>query len=180
MKCFIRYVSLAGVVILMNLNALTAQKIDLGYTGNNLWNPGITAGYHKPFASGVLSWALKGQTYWDPGSHGAVSGMIGLRWNKKRNDISGWNVGLFPLGVYRSFLPETWEVDGVGNLTRIRGAGNVYLNPSVDLRFERSVYEKNSSWYLGISGSLLLGYNTYLLPLFFVEASLTLPTQSQP
>lgn len=89
MKCFIRCACLAGIGLLMNFTALTAQTLDLGYTGNNLWNPGIAAGYHKPFSSGSISWALKGLGYWDPGSHGAVSGMIGLRWNKKRNDISG-------------------------------------------------------------------------------------------
>lgn len=177
---FIRFVCLCGFIIQTSGACLTAQTVDLGYAGNNLWNPGISAGYHKPFASVSISWAAKSIAYWDPDSHGAVSGMIGLRWNKKRNDISGWSLGLFPLGIYRSFLPETWEVDGAGNLTRIRGAGNLYLNPSADLRFERSVYGKNGSWYVGMSGSLLMGYNTYLLPLMFIEAGITLPTQTQP
>ncbi|MEL7219899.1 MAG: hypothetical protein AAGJ93_01190 [Bacteroidota bacterium] len=90
------------------------------------------------------------------------SGLILRRVNTKNRELS---IELNPLGLYRSVLPATYKVVS-NDVNRVSLPGRSYYAPSVAIgigRFRRA--HKRSGWYLNLQHTLLINYNTGLLPI---------------
>lgn len=86
----------------------------------------------------------------------------------RRISPKGWlfNLELSPLGYYRSFLPETFEVKG-NEVSRVRFPGRSYYAPSFAIgtgKYNRE--KKHSGWYINFNVTLRTPYNAGTLPTF--------------
>lgn len=151
--------------------SISSNSVIVGYYGNNLWNPGLKAGFERQYRDSFYLLAAAG-FYVDPGSHTGVflQGGVDFRWEGK----SGWNISadLQPAGIYRSFLPGTYEFRD-DRFERISVPGNFYYAPSTGLSLGSEVdHHRVSAWYSRFSVTLLTGYNFYIMPLVGVEAGI--------
>lgn len=158
-------------------------SLSLSYCGNNVWNPGLSAGLEIPVFDNTVT-SRKGKdlnrmriliinagTYIDPGSHMALFATGGIENRKVRNSGFYTSSGFYPLGLYRSFLPTTFEVTGEGNVRQVNAPGRFYYSPELSLGIGR-LYEMNpgTGWFARLDMILLIPYNTYAMPLFITEA----------
>jgi len=93
----------------------------------------------------------------------------GLIWRKTNS--KGWqrNIELNPLGYYRSFLPETFEVKG-DEASKVRFPGRSYYAPSFTFGIGRLRKGKTrSGWYLNFNYTLRAPYNAGALPAFSLQ-----------
>lgn len=191
-----------GILLICSLNFLYSQDIDttltdpklafhLSYYGNNIWNPGIKTGFeyllktNKKYIirkSGETEikrikkghYLLEGNLgfYWDPRSHVGAFTYYGVSWRRTRPRGFRFKVGLSPLGYYRSFLPDTYEVDDAGNVTEVSFPGNNYYAPVVTLgigKDRRAKENRPVSWHLNINAMFLMPYNNAFVPLLHLE-----------
>lgn len=137
---------------------LDRTEFSIGYTGNIFWNNGISFGAeylwknidkikerkgsqfvntHQFLFNGNLGVTTNFATKTDTG--GFVNfGMTWRRTNRKGKQIS---IAVNPLGYYRSFLPETYEVNG-DNINRVSLAGRGYYSPSLSIGIGKQRKEK--------------------------------------
>ncbi len=93
-------------------------------------------------------------------------GLIWRRTNHKRRQI---NIELNPLGYYRSFLPEAFEVEG-NEVSKVRFPGRSYYAPSISFGIGRLRKKKrNAGWYLNFNYSMRMPYNAGALPVFSIQ-----------
>lgn len=166
--------------------------VSIGYSGNNLWNPGASVGagiewksrektgssrvavsYHL-FLSGKVGF------YVDPSSHMGLYNQYGWTLLKAKKE-SRWTHGVFvqPAGIYRSFLAETYEVDPGGEVRRITLPGRTYFAPAMGYQLGRKSLQYNDGgWFAGISCMLMVPYNTYVMPLLNVELGWTIASKT--
>jgi hypothetical protein len=155
---------------------------EFGYHGNNLWNPGIKAGaglvwrkkttttkkvkkrYHQTTLNGNIGF------YLDPGSHVGTFLEAGLTYRKFHPNDWFLSLGINPLGVYRSFLPETYEVDLNGNTVKKTLPGRTCFSPSGSIGFGKLRKDSPNGWFVKTNLMFLIPYNTYILPLLNIEA----------
>lgn len=162
----------------------------LSYYGNNLVNPGINAG---------ISFVLRERTkiksstkkngkkvdqskmkqllasadigfFWQPESHiGAFNYYeITLRTIRLKNN-SYSIIGLGP-GIYRSFYPETYEVEDNGNINRVALGGRTYFAPVISFgtgRFKNHGILHSLSFITNLM--FLFDYNSGIVPLLNLE-----------
>lgn len=154
----------------------------VSYAGNNAWNPGAS------FDSGFLlnsnqKTRKNGRTvlrqiyfltryglYLDPGSHAAFYGQYGFSY--RRTGPEGWfrSLEVLPVGSYRSFLPETWVVEEGEPPRRLALPGRTYFSPGINYHFGKHVPgDQEKGWFAGCGVTLLIPYNTYVMPVFTVE-----------
>lgn len=156
--------------------------VNVGYFGNNLWNEGFRLGLEKPRdtytktnKSGkertiVRSYSANLNLYHDSDSHTGV--FITAGWSRKKHLNNRWNfsTSLEPIGLYRSFLPETYEVDDNGDVSRVSLPGRFYLSPSASAGFGRVSKENpDNGWYARANITTLFPYNRVFMPLFNIE-----------
>lgn len=106
--------------------------------------------------------------FWNKTDNGlyTYAGLIWRRTSPKRWQV---HVALNPLGYYRSFLPETFEVRGE-NVSKVRFPGRNYYAPSIGFGIGRMRKEKRrSGWYLNLNYVLRTPYNTGTLDTFSVQ-----------
>lgn len=130
-----------------------AQEFSLGYLGNNLWNPGINLSINKTIKENNHTIDLG--IFRDPGSHTAAFAVYGLQKNKAK-----WSFAAYPIGIYRSFLPKTYEVTPNGSISEPSNlAGNFYFSPAIAVkrRHFKVLYSK-------IQFLVLIPYNTFVMP----------------
>lgn len=171
---------------------LDPNKIEFGgsYCGNNLWNPGLKFKMEyqwKEFVKTKLK-VKKGEEinktkkreilfqgdvglYWDPRSHVGAYTTYGIQYRKTGNKKFQYSLGVNPLGYYRSFLPETYEVNENGEVSKVFLPGNSYYAPSFSLGMGREREAKASlkAWYLNLDLMILYKYNANFVPLVFLE-----------
>lgn len=93
----------------------------------------------------------------------AYSGLTLRRVNNKKRELS---LEFNPLGIYRSVLPDTYEVSG-DEVRKVTLPGRSYFAPSIAFgigRFRRDT--KRSGWYLNVQYTVLTDYNADALAIF--------------
>jgi hypothetical protein len=93
-------------------------------------------------------------------------------WFRKKFLKNRWNLStsLEPIGLYRSFLPETYEVDDNGEVSKVTLPGRFYLSPSASAGIGRLSKENpDNGWFLRANINTLFPYNRVFMPLFNVD-----------
>jgi hypothetical protein len=155
------------------------------YSGNNLINPGINFGTTYPILirekhkiknekqkNKIRQLNFDGNIgfYWDPLSHFGIYTNYGLSYLKTYTRGFQYKIGLNPLGYYRSFLPETYEVNENWEVEKVFLPGRSYYAPSMVLGIGKSRPDKIlNAWFLNIKSMLLTPYNGHVMPLVFIE-----------
>ena len=163
-------------------DSLPAYSYSASYFGNNVWNEGLNFGIEKhrysyPKSNNrekertiVKSHVLNVGFYNDSGSHLGMFAVAG--WGTKKVFANRFNLqtNLQPIGIYRSFLSETYKVKNNGDIKKVILPGRYYLSPSISLGFGR-VGKRNpkNGWYSRVNLMTLLPYNKAILPLLNVE-----------
>lgn len=156
-------------------------EFKVAYSGNLIWNNGLTTGMeylwkeklktkekrkgqkkitHQLLLNGTLGFTNNFSTKTDAGAY-TNYGLVWRRTNTKGKQIS---VTLNPLGYYRSFLPETYEVKG-DKVKKVFLPGRSYYAPSVSLGFgKQRKGKKLTGRYFNLNFMLRTPYNAGRLP----------------
>ena len=143
-------------------------ELRVGYFGNNIWNPGliVTPEYT------IEKWTKekKGKTkirqvvgnanlgfFWNPQTHVGTFTSLGLAYRKTNNKKIQTTIGINPLGYYRAFLHETYEVSDEGTVTSKPLASRGYFAPSIIIGIGKKKTKRN--WFFNIHFMLLNKYN---------------------
>ena len=167
---------------------------NLSYHGNNLWNPGLNAGIEQPWS--VIQKAsrrlkpliIETNVNADLGFFRDYSRQtpffihLGITKRRYREDKSGFHYqfGLSPVGIYRSFLPETWEYTVNGTVEKVFLPGRWYYAPVVSMgigQFQNK--QPGTGWFAELNLTTLIPYNTYIMPLLNVKAGYRIPLMKQ-
>lgn len=165
---------------------LNKTEFKVGYYGNLLWDNGLNLGgeytwkekekikekrkgkktiTHQLLLNGNLGYSTNLTSKTDNGLF-TYYGLIWRRTNSKRWQL---NIELNPLGYYRSFLPETYEVKG-SEVSKVRFPGRSYYAPSFAIGTGRLRREKRrSGWYLNFNCTIRAPYNAGVLPAFSLQ-----------
>jgi hypothetical protein len=166
-----------------------SSKIKLDYNasyyGNNLWNPGLKFGAEYVFHKNVVEKAKKKKTktkthlflingdlgfFWDPKDYTALFNYYGVTYRKINTKGFNYNFGLSPLGVFRSFLSETYEVKDDGSIQKVFLPGRFYYAPTFVMGIGKNRKEKRiNAWFLNVSAITLIKYNADFVPLINIE-----------
>jgi len=132
---------------------LHKTEFKVGYYGNLLFDNGLNLGAeylwkekqkvkekkkgqktitHQLLFNGSLGYSTNFTNQTDNGLH-TYYGLIWRRTNPKRRQI---NIEINPLGYYRSFLPETFEVKG-DEVSKVSFPGRSYYAPSIAIGIGR-------------------------------------------
>lgn len=115
--------------------------------------------------NGSLGYSTNFTSQTDNGLH-TYYGIIWRRTNSKRWQF---NVELNPIGYYRSFLPETFEVNG-DKVSKVGFPGRGYYAPSIAFGIGRLRKEKRlSGWYLNLNYTLRTPYNAGVLDIVSLQ-----------
>ncbi len=187
--------SFLAVLLLLFTGKLTAQdaaeppsfrgQVDfkIGYFGNLRSNQGLSLGTEyvwlekvkvrdgrkgqktirrQLLLNGSLGYSTNFATQTQNGVF-AYSGLTLRRVNTKGGELF---VELNPLGLYRSVLPDTYEVVDE-DVSSVSFPGRSYYAPSVAMGIGGSWKGvKRSGWYLNLQYTLLTNYNSGILPIF--------------
>ncbi|MBG6130047.1 hypothetical protein IWQ47_001870 [Aquimarina sp. EL_43] len=160
---------------------LDRTEFKIGYYGNIAWDNGLTIGTeyvwkeyinikerkrgqkiitHQFLFNGNLGYSTNFSTQTDNG----LSTYYGLIWRRTNPKGKQYNVELNPLGYYRSFLPETYEVKG-DRVSKVSLPGRGYYAPSIAVGIGKlRKGKKRSGWYLNLQLTLRTNYNAGTLP----------------
>lgn len=155
------------------------------YSGNNMINPGLNFGANynllikkkqkqkknkKKITTRQLDLDGNIGFYWDPFSHCGLYTNYGITYVKTKTKGLLLQVGLNPLGYYRSFLPETYEIDKNVEVNKIFLPGRSYYAPSFNVGIGHTRSDKFlNAWHLKFKTIILTPYNRNYLPLLFIE-----------
>ena len=168
----------------LNGSFLDRTEFRAGYTGNFFWNPGLTFGAEYLWKEKVRTkekkrrtkiitkqWLFNGTAglSWDPRAELGVFTNYGIAWRRTNTKGKQINIQFNPLGYYRSFLGETYEVSG-NEVDKVFAAGRNYYAPSISYgigKFRKG--KKLSGKYLNITYMFRMPHNTSYLPVFSIE-----------
>ena len=161
-------------------------EFKVGYYGNLLWDNGLNLGaeytwlekkkvketnkgqktiIHQFLINGSLGYSTNFANKTDNGLH-TYYGLIYRRTSPKRWQFQ---LELNPLGYYRSFLPETFEVNG-NDVSKVRLPGRSYYTPTIAFGIGRMRKGKRrSAWYLNLNCALRTNYNAGVLPTYSIQ-----------
>ncbi len=165
----------------------------LSYVGNNLVKPGLKFGTNiilsektlvktkKRKSSKTITNAFTRQLmlagnigfFWHPKSHIGAFNYYELTYRKINLKNGKYSKIGFGPGLYRSFYPETYQVDDNGDIAKIPFAGRIYLSPV--LTFGSGKFVKDSFFkYRTFTTTLLFlfDYNSGVVPLLNFEIGL--------
>jgi len=190
-KCILFLLCLAAHTMHAQDQADTSSFLDrtefkVGYTGNLVWNNGLSLGgeyrwketvktkekkrkqktvTHQLIWNGNLGFTTNFSTKTDAGAFTNY----GLTWRRTNTKGRQWSVEVNPLGYYRSFLPETYEVKG-GDVSKVFLPGRSYYAPSLSIGFGKYRPQKKlTAWYFNANVMLLTPYNAGALPLVSLQ-----------
>jgi TM2 domain-containing membrane protein YozV len=165
---------------------------NIGYYGNNLWNPGLNAGIEQPW-SFTQNTNKKQRAYTIEKFFNADVGFfrdysrqtpffthVGINRRRNRENKIHLQMGFSPVGIYRSFLPETWEYTVNGTVEKIFLPSRWYYAPVVSMgigRFRNN--QPGTGWFVEMNLTTLIPYNTYVMPLINVKAGYRIPLKKQ-
>lgn len=154
----------------------------VAYFGNNFWNEGLNFGIEKQRFDTVKitkrgntrsiqkNYAVNLGFYNDTKSHLGVFATAG--WSKRKifNNRFNFTSAAQPIGIYRSFLPETYKVQEDGDVKKVFLPGRFYLAPSVSAGIGRmGKWNPDNGWYTRVNVTALLPYSRAIVPLVNVE-----------
>ncbi|SHG30566.1 hypothetical protein [Flagellimonas flava] len=157
-----------------------------GFVGTVFWSNGLSIGAeylwkenektktrkgivrtntHQLLFNGNLGFVTNFASKTDTGAY-TNFGLIWRRTNKKGKQFS---IELNPLGYYRSFLPETYEVNG-DSVDKVFLPGRGYYAPSLSVGIGKQRKGKvRSGSYFNINYSPRFNYNAGTLPTFSLQ-----------
>lgn len=191
-----KYIIISLLIYTVNIQAqqsliddssfLDRTEFKVGYYGNLLWDNGINLGAeytwrekkkvketkkgqktvtHQFLFNGSIGYSTNFANKTDNGLH-TYYGLIWRRTSPRRWQL---HVSLNPLGYYRSFLPETYEVKG-GNVEKVFLPGRGYYNPTLSVGIGRQRKGKTRSGsYFNITFSPRFNYNAGTFPTLFLQ-----------
>ncbi len=171
---------------LSNSTFLERTEFKVAYSGNIFWNNGLNFGAeyllvenkkvknrkrgqrtntHEFLLNGTLGVTTNFSNQTDTGIF-TNYGMMWRRTNKKNKQFS---IAFNPLGYYRSFLPETYEVIG-DNVEKVFLPGRGYYAPSVTVGIgKQRKGKKITGRYFNINLMLRTPYNAGTLPAIHLQ-----------
>ncbi|UII75836.1 hypothetical protein LV716_16465 [Flagellimonas sp. HMM57] len=94
---------------------------------------------------------------------------FGLTWRRTNKKGKQFNIEMNPLGYYRSFLPETYEVNG-DSVDKVFLPGRGYYAPSLSVGIGKQRKGKvRSASYFNINYTMRTPYNAGALPTFSLQ-----------
>ncbi|MGS0528066.1 hypothetical protein ACU8V7_25585 [Zobellia nedashkovskayae] len=165
---------------------LDRTEFKASYFGNLLWNNGINVGAEylwkenskvKERKSGnktithqfLLNGNLGVTTNFFNNTNTGLFTNYGLTWRRTNHKGKQISVEFNPLGYYRSFLPETYEVNG-DDVDKVFLAGRGYYSPSLSIGFgKQRKGKKLTGRYFNVNFSVRTDYNAGSLPVVSLE-----------
>jgi hypothetical protein len=166
---------------LSNTTFLERTEFKVAYSGNIFWNNGLNFGAeyllvenrkvknrkrgqrtntHEFLLNGTLGVSTNFSSQTDTGMF-TNYGIMWRRTNKKNKQFS---IAFNPLGYYRSFLPETYEVTG-DNVEKVFLPGRGYYAPSLTVGIgKQRKGKKITGRYFNVNLMLRTPYNAGTLP----------------
>lgn len=164
-----------------NTTFLERTEFKVAYSGNIFWNNGLNFGAeyllvenrkvknrkrgqrtntHEFLLNGTLGVSTNFSSQTDTGMF-TNYGIMWRRTNKKNKQFS---IAFNPLGYYRSFLPETYEVTG-DNVEKVFLPGRGYYAPSLTVGIgKQRKGKKITGRYFNVNLMLRTPYNAGTLP----------------
>ncbi len=108
--------------------------------------------------------------YCQPKSHSALINTFLIKYQKVTKRSWFYSAGL-GVGWYRSLLPETYKIDGNGEVKKVFLPGYTHLTPQLQLTWGRKFKKAQhiDALFIRQNTYYLLNYNYTNLPLFNVE-----------
>lgn len=153
------------------------------YSGNIFWNNGLNFGVeyllketkkvknrkrgqrtntHQFLLNGTLGFTTNFSSKTDSG----ILTNYGLTWRRTNKKGKQFSIAINPLGYYRSFLPETYKVNG-NNVEKVFLPGRGYYAPSISVGLGRQRKNKKlTGRFFNINFMLRSPYNAGTLPAF--------------
>ncbi len=169
-----------------NLSFLDRTEFKVGYSGNFLWNNGLNFGSeylwkerikikdtkrgkrtntHQFLLNGNLEFTTNFTTNTDTG----IFTNYGLTWRRTNKKGKQFSIEFNPLGYYRSFLPETYEVKG-DQVNKVFLPGRSYYAPSLSIGLGRLRKKKKlAGRYFNLNFRLRTPYNSGTLPSILLQ-----------
>jgi len=156
-------------------------EFKIGYSGNLIWNNGLNFGAEYRWKEKVKSKERRNKqknnthqflfngnlTFTNNFSSKTDAGIFtnyGLTWRRTNTKGKQLSVAFNPLGYYRSFLPETYEVDG-DEIKKVFLPGRSYYAPSLSIGIGKlRKGKKLTGRYFNINLMYRTPYNARALP----------------
>lgn len=165
---------------------LDRTEFKAGFVGTVFWSNGLSVGAeylwkenektktrndkertntHQFLFNGNLGFVTNFSSKTDTGAYTN----FGLTWRRTNKKGKQFNIELNPLGYYRSFLPETYEVNG-DSVDKVFLPGRGYYAPSLSVGIGKQRKGKVCSGsYFNINYTLRTPYNSGALPTFSLQ-----------
>ncbi len=170
----------------------SVPAINVSYHGNNFWNPGLNVGVEQAWATTRRvnrknrNFTVEKLLYVDLGFFRDFSRQTPVFTHfgvmRRRYKESGFHTqwGVSPLGVMRSFLPETWSYQSGGGAEQVRFAGRWYYAPVVSWGIGRLRDQQvGTGWFVELNMTVLFPYNRSLMSLLNCKAGYRFPLNRQ-
>lgn len=183
---FMCTINLKAQSTIRNTSFIDRTEFKIGYYGDLFWDNGINIGAeylwkekikikqkrkgpktitHQLLCNGSLGYSTNFTSQTDNGLY-THYGLIWRRTNPKKRQF---NLEINPLGYYRSFLPETFEVKG-DNVSKVKFPGRNYYAPSIGFGIgKQRTGKRRSGWYLNLNYTLRTPYNAGVLDTFTIR-----------
>lgn len=161
-------------------------EFKVGFVGTVFWSNGLSVGAeylwienektktrkgtertntHQFLFNGNLGFVTNFSSKTDTGAYTNY----GLTWRRTNKKGKQFSIELNPLGYYRSFLPETYEVNG-DSVDKVFLPGRGYYAPSLSVGIGKQRKGKvRSGSYFNINYSPRFNYNAGTLPTFSLQ-----------
>ena len=171
---------------LSEVSFLDRTEFKVSYSGNIFWNNGINLGAeyllkenkktknrrrgqrtntHEFLLNGTLGFTTNFSTKTDTG----IFTNYGLTWRRTNKKGKQFSIAFNPVGYYRSFLPETYEVIG-DNVEKVFLPGRGYYAPSISVGIgKQRKGKKLTGRFFNINLMLRTPYNAGTLPAINLE-----------
>lgn len=165
---------------------LDRTEFKVGFVGTVFWNNGLSVGteylwkesektktrndkertnIHQFLFNGNLGFVTNFSSKTDSGAYTN----FGLTWRRTNKKGKQFSIELNPLGYYRSFLPETYEVNG-DSVDKVFLPGRGYYAPSLSVGIGKQRKDKvRSGSYFNINYTMRTPYNSGALPTFSLQ-----------
>ncbi len=165
---------------------LERTEFKVAYSGSIFWNNGLNFGAeyvlketiktknrrgeersntHQFLLNGNLGFTTNFSTSTDTG----IFTNVGITWRRTNKKGKQFSIEFNPFGYYRSFLPETYEVNG-NNVEKVFLPGRSYYAPSLSVGIgKQRPGKKITGRYFNINFMLRTPYNAGNLPTFNLQ-----------
>ncbi len=169
-----------------NTSFFEKTEFKLGYTGNFFWNNGLIFGAEYLWKEKLKTKERKGKqqritnqflldgnlgftTNFATKTDTGVFTNYGLLWRRTNTKGKQISIALNPLGYYRSFLPDTYEVNG-DNVNKVSLPGRGYYAPSLSIGLGKlRKGKKLTGRYFNLNFMLRTPFNAGTVPSFSLQ-----------